>query len=78
MDPEDYSKTPHEDYFVKASKKKGLLPMILEELIRARKQAKKEYSESTDPFERAVLDGRQLALKISANSVYGFTGAQVG
>lgn len=25
-----------------------------------------------------VLDGRQLALKISANSVYGFTGALVG
>ena len=25
-----------------------------------------------------MLDGRQLALKISANSVYGFTGAQVG
>lgn len=25
-----------------------------------------------------VLEGRQLALKISANSVYGFTGALVG
>ena len=25
-----------------------------------------------------MLDGRQLALKISANSVYGFTGASVG
>lgn len=25
-----------------------------------------------------MLDGRQLALKISANSVYGFTGALVG
>jgi len=25
-----------------------------------------------------VLEGRQLALKISANSVYGFTGAQIG
>jgi len=25
-----------------------------------------------------VLDGRQLALKISANSVYGFTGASKG
>jgi DNA polymerase elongation subunit (family B) len=25
-----------------------------------------------------VIDGRQLALKISANSVYGFTGAIVG
>lgn len=24
------------------------------------------------------MDGRQLALKVSANSVYGFTGAQVG
>jgi DNA polymerase delta subunit 1 len=28
--------------------------------------------------ERAVQNGRQLALKISANSVYGFTGATVG
>jgi len=27
---------------------------------------------------RNVLEGRQLALKISANSVYGFTGATVG
>ena len=31
-----------------------------------------------DPLRRMVLDGRQLALKISANSVYGFTGATVG
>lgn len=27
---------------------------------------------------KGVLEGRQLALKISANSVYGFTGATVG
>ena len=32
----------------------------------------------TDPFIQGVLNGRQLALKVSANSVYGFTGAQVG
>ena len=32
----------------------------------------------TDEFRRRVLDGRQLALKVSANSVYGFTGATVG
>lgn len=32
----------------------------------------------TNPFKKMVLDGRQLALKISANSVYGFTGATVG
>ncbi len=54
------------------------MPMILEELIGARKKAKRELALATDPFEKAVLDGRQLALKISANSVYGFTGAQVG
>merc|ERR1719240_2038876 len=29
-------------------------------------------------FTEMVLNGRQLALKISANSVYGFTGATVG
>lgn len=52
--------------------------MILEELITARKKAKQELAVATDPFVKAVLDGRQLALKISANSVYGFTGAQVG
>lgn len=34
--------------------------------------------EETDEFRKKVLDGRQSALKISANSVYGFTGAQVG
>ena len=32
----------------------------------------------SDPMEKAVQNGRQMALKISANSVYGFTGATVG
>jgi hypothetical protein len=41
-------------------------------------RAKTELKNETDPFKKQVLDGRQLALKISANSVYGFTGAQVG
>lgn len=38
--------------------KKGILPMILEELLGARKRAKNELAKATDPFERAVLDGR--------------------
>ena len=58
--------------------RKGLLPLILEELIEARKRAREELKNTTDSFMKKVLDGRQLALKISANSVYGFTGAQVG
>ena len=55
----------------------GLLPEILESLLGARKKAKADLKKETDPFKKKVLDGRQLALKISANSVYGFTGAQV-
>lgn len=73
-----YAKTPNGDYFVKASVQQGLLPEILQELLAARKRAKKDMAKATDPMEKAVLNGRQLALKISANSVYGFTGAQVG
>jgi DNA polymerase delta subunit 1 len=78
MDPNDYYRTPTGDYFVKEHIRKGILPIILEELISARKKAKEELKNVKDPSVKAVLDGRQLALKISANSVYGFTGAQVG
>ncbi|GLB41714.1 putative DNA polymerase [Lyophyllum shimeji] len=74
----DYIQTPNNDLFVTASKRKGLLPTILEDLIAARKRAKADLKNEKDPFKRAVLDGRQLALKISANSVYGFTGATIG
>eukprot|EP00798_Chlamydomonas_sp_ICE-L_P022627 gene22627-29770_t len=71
----DVSLTPTGDYFVKSNRLKGILPEILEELLTARKRAKADLKKESDPFKRAVLDGRQLALKISANSVYGFTGA---
>ena len=78
MNPELIIQTPSNDYFVKAEVRRGLLPMILEELISARKRAREELKRTEDPFMQKVLEGRQLALKISANSVYGFTGAQVG
>jgi DNA polymerase delta subunit 1 len=79
LDPAQIEKTPDEDiFFVRASTKKGVLPMILEELLAARKRAKTDMAKATDPFVIAVQNGRQLALKISANSVYGFTGATVG
>lgn len=39
-------------------------------------RAKADLKQEADPFKRAVLDGRQLALKVSANSVYGFTGGR--
>jgi DNA polymerase delta subunit 1 len=78
MRPEDYFKSPTGDCFVKEHIRKGILPIILEELISARKRAKEELKRADSTELKAVLDGRQLALKISANSVYGFTGAQIG
>eukprot|EP00055_Hartaetosiga_balthica_P008997 m.34836 g.34836 ORF g.34836 m.34836 type:complete len:1078 (-) comp6562_c0_seq1:46-3279(-) len=78
LHPDEYIKTPNGDYFVKSSVRKGLLPQILDSLLSARKRAKNDLKAETDPFRRSVLNGRQLALKVSANSVYGFTGATVG
>lgn len=78
LPPECVNRTPSGETFVKSSLQKGILPEILEELLAARKRAKADLKEAKDPLERAVLDGRQLALKISANSVYGFTGATIG
>ncbi|XP_035674123.1 DNA polymerase delta catalytic subunit-like [Branchiostoma floridae] len=78
LSPDQFIKTPSGNFFVKKTLRKGLLPEILENLLSARKKAKADLKKETDPFRKSVLDGRQLALKISANSVYGFTGAQVG
>lgn len=76
--PEDVERTPCGNVFVKRSVKQGILTTMLEELLSARKQAKRDLKAATDPFMKSVLNGRQLALKISANAVYGFTGASVG
>lgn len=74
----DYTITPNGDWFVKSSQRKGMIPVILDGLLGARRRAKADLKNETDPFKKAVLNGRQLALKISANSVYGITGATVG
>jgi DNA polymerase delta subunit 1 len=42
LEPDQYIKTPNNDYFVKESQRKGLLPEILTSLLTARKKAKKE------------------------------------
>ena len=77
-DPDSYEKSPTGHYFMRSTTKKGILPQILDELLAARKRAKRDMALATDPMEKAVQNGRQMALKISANSVYGFTGATVG
>ncbi|ORM41973.1 DNA polymerase delta catalytic subunit [Babesia sp. Xinjiang] len=75
--PEDLTSVPGHPglHFIKAHVRKGMLPMIVERLMEARKRTKQEMKTCSDPMMRSVLDGRQLALKITTNSVYGYTGA---
>lgn len=55
---------------------KAILPSILHELLAARKATKKQMQRETDPFMQNILDKRQLSIKITANSLYGQTGAK--
>jgi DNA polymerase elongation subunit (family B) len=58
---------------------KGIIPEILQELLTARKKYKKQMEkmkeEGGDQFMIAILDGLQQAYKVTANSLYGQTGA---
>lgn len=57
---------------------RGLIPEVLQTLLKKRKEMKfhMEAAESEgNAVKYAVFNGRQLALKVSANSIYGFTGA---
>jgi len=84
IDKNEYTQIPKSNsFFVKASTQKGVLPDILTKLLTERKKVKKAMKALAkegrkETMEYAVYNGRQLALKISANSVYGFTGATVG
>ena len=53
---------------------RGILPTILNTLLTRRKAAKREMA-NADGLARAIANGKQLALKLVANSIYGFTGA---
>jgi DNA polymerase elongation subunit (family B) len=70
---------------------KGIVPTLLEDLLNARKQTRnqqkeiKQQMESTSTDKKAelqllynVLEKRQLAYKVSANSVYGAYGTRRG
>ena len=54
----------------------GVMPAILQELLAARKETRRLAKTIDDPFMKNVLDKRQLSIKITANSLYGQTGAK--
>ncbi|QPB44562.1 DNA polymerase [Medusavirus stheno T3] len=61
--------------------RRGLLPEILARLTRSRGLVKKKMQEAHDAGDyvmESVHNANQNAIKVSSNSVYGFTGATVG
>ena len=58
-----------------------VVPVLLEELAEFRKEARRAMGEAKargDAFMAAVYNGKQLAYKVSMNSIYGFFGATRG
>jgi len=54
----------------------GIMPSILKELLKARKDTRKMIPNEKDEFMKNVLDQRQLGYKVTANSLYGQCGAK--
>ncbi|XP_066463164.1 DNA polymerase zeta catalytic subunit [Eleutherodactylus coqui] len=72
----DITVSPNGVAFVKASVRKGVLPRMLEEILKTRimvKQSMKQYKE--DKSLTRLLDARQLGLKLISNVTFGYTAA---
>jgi DNA polymerase elongation subunit (family B) len=58
------------------SEGEAIMPSILKELLKARKDTRKLIPLEKDEFMKNVLDQRQLGYKVTANSLYGQCGAK--
>jgi len=57
-----------------ASAKEGILPRVLRRLVEQRRSVKSQMKSTKNPLLQKQLETRQLALKLTANSVYGCLG----
>ena len=55
----------------------GIIPNIIGDLLKARKETRVKAESEKDPFIANVLDKRQLGYKVTANSLYGQMGSSV-
>jgi DNA polymerase elongation subunit (family B) len=61
---------------VNGKEEKAIMPSILQELLKARKDTRKLIPQTEDEFMKNVLEKRQIAYKVTANSLYGQLGAK--
>lgn len=67
-------KTPSGAMFVPESMRKGIIPKIVDQLIRSREVVKTELEKTRSPGRERPLYAKQWALKIMANAFYGHFG----
>ena len=74
--PEEENDEEHVDIQnkVKQIEGKAILPSILEFLVKSRRMVKKLQKNEKDPLKNSLLEIRQKALKLTANSIYGYLG----
>ena len=70
----EYNESPVGFKFVKEDVRQGIIPKILDDILSLRFKLKAQLKEITDPEEYRYVNAYQLALKIMANSFYGYTG----
>ena len=61
--------------FAQIDNKLGVIPLILDKLLKERKAVKKLQKAEKNPFKWKILEAKQLAVKVTANSLYGQLGA---
>ncbi|MGH0142523.1 UNVERIFIED_CONTAM: hypothetical protein FKN15_051347 [Acipenser sinensis] len=74
----DITVSPSGIAFVKPSVRKGVLPTMLDEILKTRvmvKQSMKAYKH--DKTVTRMLDARQLGLKLKANATFNYTSARI-
>nr|AAO46909.1 DNA polymerase [Sus barbatus lymphotropic herpesvirus 1] len=65
-------------HFVKKHISESLLSNLLTTWLAKRKTIRKELAACNDPKLKTILDKQQLAIKVTCNAVYGFTGVASG
>ena len=68
------NKRTEDDQIIKESM--AIIPKVLQTFLDARKSTRKKIKHTKDENKKKVLDGFQLAYKVTANSVYGQMGAK--
>ncbi|RLJ06873.1 MAG: DNA polymerase elongation subunit [Candidatus Aenigmatarchaeota archaeon] len=72
--PEKVIKTPLGTEFASKEIAEGIIPKILEKLMKNRGKIKKKLKTTEDPEKKRLLNAEQWALKIMANAFYGHMG----